>query len=292
MAFKRVIKVIIFTTLILVFGFCVVFLFVFGGPGQKPLTLAISQYKSDSILFFAHRGISYYYPENSLRAIEESSIRGFHAAEVDIIKSADDEFIVFHDEDGLRLLGLEKGIATLDSNDLKRHPILFEEKKSASYVATVNQLLSKEKENMLFYFDMKLSSFEDADGIAKLVIDHGCLQSVIVASSDIFFIFYMEYHHPEIVTALEGFDAGKEWTYYLMPKDLKPDFLSGFSIKTDENHIEWLKHNDLMDRRIVYGVDTGNIERVLKAGFKHIIVDYDSSFVTNASVNYYFSNPE
>lgn len=292
MKFKKYIKAFLFTILILVFSICVLFLFFFGGPGEKPLAVLGTKHKSDSILFFAHRGLSHYYPENSIEAIEESGKRGFHAAEVDIIKSFKDEFIVFHDEDGLRLLGVEKNIAAIDSNDLKNYPILFNEKKSDSYVSTVSQLLNSEKEHMVFYFDMKQSSFEDADGIARLVKEHECLQSVIVASSDILFIFYMEYHYPEIVTALEGFDAGKEWTYNLIPKDLKPDFLSGFSRKTDENHVEWLKQNDLMDRRIVYGVDSANIEHVLNSGFKNIIVDFDSSFVTDAPGKYYFDNVE
>ncbi|MCW3085382.1 MAG: hypothetical protein JWP12_2748 [Bacteroidetes bacterium] len=78
------------------------------------------------------------------------------------------------------------------------------------------------------------------------------------------------------MTVLEGFNAGKEWMYYFIPKNLKPDFLSGFYSATNEAHVNWLKENDLLDSKIAYGVDLKNYKAVLKSGFKNILIDYDS----------------
>ncbi len=255
MNFKKYIKRIVLIGLVPVISTYLMLVFLLGGFGKKSLAFKDSIGEEDPVLFFAHRGASAYYPENSLKGIEESKKRGFHATEVDIMKSSDNDFIVFNDEN----------------------------------ISTVKELLNNEKHNRLFYFDMKLSSFKDADRITKIVNDQKRARSVIVASSDIFFVFYMEYHYPEIVTALEGFNSGKEWTYYLMPKDLRPDFISSFAINADQDHIEWLKRNELMDRQIVYGVDTRNINLVLKEGFKNIIIDYDSSFTESAPANLYFT---
>jgi hypothetical protein len=51
---------------------------------------------NDTIVFIAHRGISRYYPENSLPAVQASTRYGFHGVEVDISR-ATDSLVVFHD---------------------------------------------------------------------------------------------------------------------------------------------------------------------------------------------------
>src|SRR4051812_40769497 len=59
----------------------------------------------DSVLFFTHRGLSVYCPENSIEGVKASYYKGFKATEVDIRRSADGQYIVFHDENCQRLLG-------------------------------------------------------------------------------------------------------------------------------------------------------------------------------------------
>lgn len=146
---------------------------------------------------------------------------------------------------------------------------------------TVSDLLHAKKESQLFYFDMKVSTTRDADQMAKLIRSNGCAGSVIVSSSNIRFAFYLKRNYPDIITCLEGFNAGKEWTYYLMPPKLRPDFYSGFVQRTNARHISWLKKHGLLSRRIVYGVDSTNLEAALKSGFQNIILDYDSSMQFN-----------
>jgi len=282
MRLKKIVKI----CFILLVAFCsivVLFIASFGGLGRKTNTIHYSNSK-DSILFFSHRGLANYYPENSLEAVEGARKIGLNAVEIDILRSKEHEFIVFHDENTLRLLGIDKEVKNLDTTQLRSYPLIFKDNTSTSHVSTVEEMLNRQKEDMIFYFDMKLSSFKDADEIARLVKEKNSIGSVIVASSDILFVFYMEYYHPEIITALEGFNAGKEWTYDFIPKNLKPDYLSGFSANADANHVEWLKKNDLMDSKIVYGVDTSNVDEALKAGFKNIIIEYDS-VMSNVSLN-------
>lgn len=239
---------------------------------------------SDSLTLIAHRGISYYYPENSLQSIEASTQHGFHAVELDISRSADDSLIVFHDDNAQRLLGVDKNIACLKTTELKNYPIIYHGSKSKSYVMTVRELLQAKKKDLRFYFDMKVSSLKDAAEIARLIKAAGCTSSVLVANSSVKFVLYLKSKHPEILTCLEGFDAGKEWTYHFMPRKLRPDFYSGFLQYTNAKHIAWLKEHNLLSRRIVYGVDSSNLKAALQDGFRNIILDYDSSmrFAGNA----------
>lgn len=254
-----------------------VFVFLFGGFGRKkPVYTYLG--KSNKTLLFGHRGMSLYYPENSIEGANGAKMHGFRAIEADIRRSLDDQNVIFHDENCKRMLGIDQEIDSLSVADLKKYPLyLYSGKQSKAYVPTVEELLASQKGNMVFYFDMKFSSFKDADEIVALIKKYNCEEKVILTNWDILFIFYVEAKYPEIITGLEGFDAGKEWSYNLMPKDLKPDFLSGFYSHTNEEHVNWLNKNDLMDSRIVYGVDSTNYVPALKMGFKNILIDYDSA---------------
>jgi len=276
MTAKKIIRIpfyFLLTSILLYF----ILVFCFGGLGKKTPVFT-SAGNGDKPLLFAHRGISLYYPENSREGVVGAKLHGFKASEVDIRRSADDQQIIFHDENCERLLGINQEIDSLTLYDLKKHPIVLHNGLTSAAVApTVDELLASQKGNMIFYFDMKFSSFKDADEIVALIKKHKCERSVILTNWDALFIFYVEAKYPEIMTGLEGFDAGKEWGYMLMPKNLKPDFLSGFYSHTNAEHIAWLKAHELMDSKIVYGVDSTNYDPALKAGFRNIIIDYDSA---------------
>jgi hypothetical protein len=106
-------------------------------------------------------------------------------------------------------------------------------------------------------------------------------ESVIVASPSFLISLYIKFHYPSIYTAMEGFDAGKEWVYRLIPRDLRPDFLSGFSSKVTNNHVEWLNKTGLLSNRIVYGVDSADYHDMVNLGIKNMIIDYFSTLETN-----------
>jgi len=138
-------------------------------------------------------------------------------------------------------------------------------------------LLDRHSKDFLFYFDMKLTDFKTAEDMVDLIKEYGIEKNSIIANSDILFVFYLENKHREISTALEGFDTGKEWTYYLMPRKLKPDFYSSFYWNIDADHVEWLKDHKLMDQRIAYGMVPPDIKPMKDLGITNMIVDYDST---------------
>jgi glycerophosphoryl diester phosphodiesterase len=256
----------------------VLFILSFGGYGKKTATFGLPGSKNKSF-FFAHRALSLYYPESSIEAVKAAKQRGLDGVELDIMKDRNGELIVFHDqEDCQRLLGFTGRIDTMTLAEIKKYPLIFGEKiKSSSHVMSLDELAeSGYKDSLLFYFDMKLTDLKTADDMISFIKKNKIEKNCLVANSSFSFVFYIEYKSPEINTVLEGFDAGKEWTYYLMPKSLKPDFFSGFSWNLDQSHVNWLKKNDLLDSRIVYGVGLENLPVMQSYGLKNLILDYDT----------------
>ena len=249
--------------------------FSFGGFGSKPIKPLFSD-PADSALLFAHRGVVENFPENSLESIGEAKRLGFRAVEFDLRKSADDDFILFHDPETDRMLGKGLNINKISTSELDDFPLIQNGKPGKYFIPTLEEVLDQHSADFIFYFDLKLSGFKEADQIVEIIRKYNIENRVIVASADALFVFYVEYKYPEIITALEGFNAGKEWIYPLIPKNLRPDFLSGFLNRIDENHVEWLRKNELLSRRIVYGIDSSNFISAKSMGIKHMIMDYDS----------------
>ena len=258
------------------------FIFAFGGYGKKDITFHMPVSADNEGIFFAHRGVSLYYPENSLLSMQQAKDKGFLGVEIDIRKDKDGELIVFHDDFCDRLLGIKGRVDTMTSAEIKKYPLLFNELKFDTnvYMMTVKELLDAYGDDFYFYFDMKLTDFETADDMVEIIKAYHLDKRCIIANSDAPFVFYIENKYPEMTTALEGFDSGKEWTYYLMPKELKPDFFSSFYWNIDTAHVNWLKENDLLDYRISYGMIANDIKPTLGLGLKHLIVDYDSTMGT------------
>lgn len=243
---------------------------------MRPATdLAAS--RSDSMILFAHRGVLNYFPEHSVEGADEAGRLGFNGIEIDIRKSADDELIIFHDVTGERMLGINLPVQSMTLSKLREYPLLFNHQKTKNHILTVDEFLDRYKDDFTVYCDVKLSRFSEADQLISIIRKHSAERTCIIASADIFLVLYIEMYYPSMLTALEGFDSGKEWTYRLIPKKLRPDFLSGFFHNIDANHVDWLRKMNLMQSRIVYGVDRSNYEDVKKTGIRNIIMDYDST---------------
>ena len=144
---------------------------------------------------------------------------------------------------------------------------------------SLNNFLSSFQKDFVIYLDNKVNKKWVADSLLSQITNRNAQGSVIVASSNLLFLSYIKFKNPDIFTALEGFNAGKEWIYSLIPKNFKPDYYSSFISKIDDKHLEFLKENQLLDHKIVYGVDSENLNYTLHSGLRNIILDFDSSFV-------------
>jgi glycerophosphoryl diester phosphodiesterase len=246
-----------------------------GGFGKKEQPKLL--FKDKSILLFAHRGLGNYFPENSIEGFKAARSTGFNAIETDIRLTADDSMVIFHDENCMRLLGIDTPVYNFTASELKDKHILFNGIFSGSNVIMLEELFRNISDTLVIYLDVKLHNTGMAEKIAALIKKYRLESSTMVANSNLLFIAWMEYMHPEINTVLEGFTPGKEWMYKVIPKKFKPDYFASFATDVNTNHMHWIRSHDLTGQRIVYGVNNKNLRQTVDAGIQKIIMDYDSS---------------
>lgn len=247
-----------------------------GGTGIRSLTF-VQQGTSVRPLCFAHRGVVGVNPENSAGALWDAVHAGYTAAEVDIRRTADGRLVLLHDADTRRMLGIDGQVADMTLEALGVHPLLHQGMASGSHVLTVEELLDTFGRDLALYFDMKVPTLEVADAMAEAIRSRGMQASCILASANVPFLAYVRWAHPDLITALEGFDQGKEWTFHLFPERLKPDFYAGFISNAGPRQMDWMRARRLDGRRIVYGVDGSNLELVDRYGIPMAILDHDST---------------
>lgn len=260
---------------------CVAFLFtiylllVLAGGGLSPRLDDTFAWEGDSVLLFAHRGVRSSVPENSESSLAEAQRSGFRAVEIDVRKTKDGELALFHDGSARTMLGLDMEFSELTLAQVKSRKLLFAGKETAFSVPTLREVFQKFGNALRFYLDMKNTGFGDADKIVALIDEFGLYDRTILASVDPLFVAYVEQRYPKVNTALERFDVFQVWLYRMIPRRWRPDYLSGFARKVTPGHVEWLKKEKLLSRRIVYESGGTNYDRMLNFGISKAIVDYD-----------------
>jgi len=241
-----------------------------GGFGKKAHSSRLS---SLPLAHFAHRAGDAVLPENSAEGIARSLALGYEGVEIDIHATSDGVFVLLHDDSCQRMLGLDGTLDQRTYAELKDMPLRNHTVPTALRIARLDSVLSRYGDSLLFYLDIKVTGRDQADSIARVVERFAPAENVLIASSSIPFITSLEYHHPELNTVLEGFDKGEEWTWWLFPKNFRPDLVSSFDDEVDEDHVVWLKKHDLLANKLVYGMDSAGYERMRTLGISRFIVD-------------------
>ncbi len=250
-------------------------LLVLVGGGWRPRFDDTFAWDSDSVLLFAHRGVWLNVPENCEAALAESRKYGFPAVEIDVRETKDGELAVFHDDSARRLLGLDVPFKDLTLAQAQEHRLLFAGKETTNTVPTLREVFQKFGKTLRFYLDMKNKGFKDADKIVAVIDEFGLHDQTILVSVNPLFVAYVEHKYPRVNTALERFDAYQVLLYRLIPRRWKPDYLSGAARKVTPSHVEWLKQENLLAKRIVYSAQGKDYDRVRNLGIKKILVDFD-----------------
>ena len=241
-----------------------------GGFGEKTNN---SRLNAIPLAYFAHRAGDATLPENSAEGVAHSLALGYDGVEIDIHETRDGVFVLLHDDSCQRLLGIDGTVDQHTYAELKDLPLRNHTVPTTLRIARSDSVLSRYGDSLLFYLDIKVTGRDQADSIARLIEHFAPTENVLIASSSIPFITSLEYHHPELNTVLEGFDKGEEWTWWLFPKNFRPDFVSSFAFEVDEDHVAWLKEHGLLANKIVYGMDSAGHERMRALGITRFIVD-------------------
>jgi len=228
-------------------------------------------------LLLSHRGYTDSCVENSLESFMKSDSMGFNGIETDIRRTKDKKLVIFHDESCKRLLGIDSNIYEVEWKDIKDRPLLYNGKKTENRVMLLETFFQKIDTGKVLYLDLKQVSKSMVDSLIVVLNRHKEFKNLIIADANLFALNYIKNRTENIKTALEGFNKGKEWLYYLIPKKYKPDYYASYLSKVDKKHIDFFKSHDLLKRKIVYGVHDYNMEKVYEYGLKNIIFDYNES---------------
>ncbi|MFN8208171.1 MAG: glycerophosphodiester phosphodiesterase family protein [Bacteroidales bacterium] len=240
--------------------------------------------KSGDPVVFIHRGLPGPYPENSSDAFDACIRRGFTAVETDIRRTKDWKMVVFHDASCLRMLGVDTSLNQLSFSQIRDIPLRSGLQEPGCNILTLDDLLRRYKDSLLFYLDIKEYDLRSADSVIAQIIRHNAFDRVVLASTSMKIIRHVRLEEPRILTSLEGFNAGKGWIFYIIPKRLKPAYYSGFLSRVTEGHMKFLRKNKIANRRVVYGIDSSNYQQAFRLGIPHLILDYDSSFGTTDDI--------
>ena len=260
-------------------GLFIIFIIVGGGFGANSGNVI-----NANSLIFAHRGVIEGNAENSIEAFEKARVVGFKAIETDVNVTKDGKLIIFHDHDCIRLLGRDQLLSDLTWEEIQDLYLHYNRKETSSKVLSLEQFLESQNDSTVIYLDIKVFSIEVANNLVSILNKYKSNKKIIVADSNLFYLSYLKYRNTELIVALEGFNKGKEWLYSVIPKNFKADYYASRLSEVDEDHMLFLSENDLLNRKIVYGVNSANLSEVYRLGIRNIIYDYDSQAANIAEI--------
>jgi len=199
---------------------------------------------------FAHRGCCQNLPRNSMAAFDRAVAQNL-AIETDVRMTKDGKLVLFHDDTTSLKLNLNGSIAQYTYAHLRNNPFIQHGKATSHYLVTLDSLMYRHA-NTPLYLDLKTPSKKVADSLVHQLTKLRN-ENYLIADANIVLLAYLKWKNPTIKTVWEGFDAGKEWTYHLIPKKYKPNYLASFRDQVTESHLAWLQDNDLLKAKIVYG---------------------------------------
>lgn len=220
-------------------------LWVGGGLGKADYI-----YKLSARLDFAHRGCCMELPRNCMAAFDRAASQNM-AIETDVRMTKDGRLVLFHDDTTSIKLDLPGSISLYTYSELEKTSFIQYGKTTPHRIVALDSLVQKHP-NTPIYLDIKTPSMKLADTLVR-TLDKLQNSNYLIADANILFLAYLKWKNPGIVTVWEGFDAGKEWTYSVIPKKFKPNYLASFTQNVTENHLRWLKENKLLQAKIVYG---------------------------------------
>jgi len=258
--------------LILMFGIAAV---LGGGFGVKQIGL-LGELHSDTPLIMAHRGVRLEHPGNSSAAFIAAREQGFKAVEIDVKRSADGHFYLFHDRESMRLLGVDIDLSKQRLDELQRYRLYHHGQPTQQTILSLEAFVNEFSDDFIIYFDIKRHGQRNlqqlSSDIAAFIERHDLGQRAIVGG-DFLFITWFEYRFPELFTSIGGPGDYRAKTYKWIPRRFRPDFMIVRASKVTPELIDWLNDSGLINRWIVYGVNVDNRQLVEQWGFSKLLID-------------------
>lgn len=124
---------------------------------------------NNKLKLVAHRGDVKNGVENSLEAIESAGLKGADYAELDLVMTKDDKFLVIHDDNLKRLAGLNKKVSQMTYDELIGKRI--SQGRFSSKISSLDEIVKTARDNNLkLFIELKLYGHEP-ENYVDLVIE-------------------------------------------------------------------------------------------------------------------------
>ncbi|XP_021952315.1 glycerophosphodiester phosphodiesterase 1 isoform X2 [Folsomia candida] len=156
------------------------------------------------LIVVGHRGAGLDAPENSLSAIRECKNRGCEAVEFDVNLTKDNIPVLFHDDNLIRIAGIDRNIKDMTLDELKKvdisimHPLgdRFRKERVPTFEEAVNLCLSI---GMKFIIDLKDDDETVIAAVVSLFQKHQCYSMGIVSSFYVKAVYDVRRRDPKII---------------------------------------------------------------------------------------------
>ena len=279
MSITRVVKVInrVLMAIVIISVALIAVLGVIGGGWGEKTFLKDHPFYSGDLRLISHRGVTDQAPENTFSAAARARDLNFDGLEIDVKKSKDHKFYLFHDRSSQRLFGKDFNIKEKTLADLQSFPLLHEGTKTQHRVPELNAFIDEFSNDFSLYLDIKRhgnNRYQQLTTQVNNFLQHHNILNNSFVGSDFLFTAYLEFRFPEIHTVFTGPGDRSAIVYRLIPKKFRPDFIISYADEVTESHLAWLKKTGLINRRMLYGVNETNYQRVKKWGVPILVVDY------------------
>lgn len=162
------------------------------------------------VLVIAHRGASFYAPENTMPAFEMACDMGADMIELDVLLSSDGIPIVIHDADLTRLAGIEKDVRTLTSDETGKLDVgaWFNANYKGTAVPLLGDVLDWAAGKMALNIEIKPESVTELyeggieENVIRLIRERQMENQVLISGFDFRTVERFQKHEPGIARGL------------------------------------------------------------------------------------------
>ncbi len=232
-------------------------------------------------LFFGHRGAPNFAPENTIYSFKKAIEMGVDGIELDVLLTQDDNLIIHHDIDLLKLTGEDNKINSLDYNELIKFNASgkWGEKIGFQKIPLLDEVLELLIDNkIILNIEIKSIRFfptKVVEKVIQFILKNKLMERCIVSSFNPLIIRKVKKLSPEIFTSLIW---SKEETPFMLKwyKPLyfisKPDGFHPDKLYTNKKLVKWAKSKKLPI--CVFTVnDKIELNRLKKLGVNGIFTD-------------------
>ena len=140
----------------------------------------------DHIAVTAHRGSSYRAPENTLSAIRQAIEDRAHYAEIDVRSTADGVVVLVHDDDLMRVAGVNKKVRDITYDRLKDLDVgqWFSPRFAGERIPTLEEVIAVARDNIRLNIELKLDRHDRqlVERVVQIVRDTDFASHCVITS--------------------------------------------------------------------------------------------------------------